>query len=121
MRRTPHSPVDFPLVSNVGPLLFLVAIALVMYLLLIRPQSRRNRELATMQSSLSVGDEVMLTSGVYGTIRGLDDEAGTVHVEIATGVEIRVARAAIGQVVPAEGASTTQDQKDSDADVAEES
>ncbi len=50
-----------------------------------------------MQSTLEVGDEVILTSGVFGTVRGLDD--GVAQVEIADGVTIRVARGAVGQVV----------------------
>jgi preprotein translocase subunit YajC len=84
-------------VQDVTPLLFLVGIALLFWLLLVRPQSRRQRELAHMQSTLEVGDEVMLTSGVYGTVRDLDD--AVVHVEIASGVTIKVARGAVGQVV----------------------
>ena len=50
-----------------------------------------------MQSTLEVGDEVVLTSGVYGTVRTLDDTVA--QVEIADGVTIRVARGAVGQVV----------------------
>ena len=87
--------------QEVTPLLFLVGIALLFWLLLVRPQSRRQRELAHMQSALEVGDEVMLTSGVYGTVRDLDDTV--VHVEIASGVTIKVVRGAIGQVVREDG------------------
>jgi preprotein translocase subunit YajC len=79
-------------------LLPLIAIALVFWLLIIRPQSRRQRELRAMQSSLSVGDEVVLTSGIHGVVRGVDSDV--VQVEVATGVTIRVARAAIGIVLP---------------------
>ena len=43
-------------------LLPLVAIALLFWLLIIRPQSRRQKEIARMQGALAVGDEVMLTS-----------------------------------------------------------
>lgn len=81
-------------------LLPLVGIALLFWLLVIRPASRRTRELSRMQSALSVGDEVMLTSGVYGTLRELHDDR--VAVEIAAGVVIHVARGAVGTVVPAE-------------------
>jgi len=54
-----------------------------------------------MQSSLEVGERVMLTSGIHGTLREVGAE--TVTVEIAEGVRITVARAAIGQVVQARG------------------
>lgn len=79
-------------------LLPLIAIALVFWLLIIRPQSRRQRELRDMQASLSVGDEVVLTSGIHGVVRGVDDAVA--QVEIASGVTIRVALAAIGMVIP---------------------
>ena len=75
----------------------LIGIALVFWLLVIRPQSRRQRELRHMQATLEVGERVMLTSGVYGTLREVGDQ--TVAVEIADGVTITVARAAVGQVV----------------------
>lgn len=51
-----------------------------------------------MQASLSLGDEVVLTSGIHGVVRSVDDEV--VQVEVASGVTIRVARAAIGIVIP---------------------
>ncbi|MFA6299360.1 MAG: preprotein translocase subunit YajC [Nocardioides sp.] len=78
-------------------LLPLVGIALLFWLLVIRPASRRQRELTRMQSALSVGDEVMLTSGVFGTLVELAEDR--VGVEIAPGVVIHVARGAVGTVV----------------------
>jgi preprotein translocase subunit YajC len=84
-------------VSDFLPVATLVGFALLLWLLLIRPQARRARELAHMQSTLEVGDEVMLTSGIHGTVRGLDEDVA--QVEIADGVTIRIARGAVGQVV----------------------
>lgn len=78
-------------------LLPLVAIALLFWLLLVRPASRRQKELSRMQASLKVGDEVMLTSGIFGTLRETD--ADHVRVEIAEGVAVKVARGAVGTVV----------------------
>ena len=76
----------------------LIAIALLFWLLVIRPQGRRQRELRDLQSSLSVGDEVMLTSGIVGHVRSLDEEHAM--VEVAPGTTIKVVRGAIGTVVP---------------------
>ncbi|MBZ5741177.1 preprotein translocase subunit YajC [Nocardioides mangrovi] len=101
-------------------LLPLVGIVLLFWLFIIRPASRRQKEMRTMQSSVSVGDEIVLTSGVYGTVRELDDEH--VHLEIAPGVTIKVARGAIGTVnhapEPSEPAGT--DESDAVADGPEE-
>jgi len=84
-------------VSELASLLPLVAIALLFWVLLIRPQQRRSRAMRQMQSSLSVGDEVILTSGILGTVRAVVDDH--VEVEVATGVTLRVVRGAIGSVV----------------------
>jgi len=72
----------------------LIGIALLFWLLLIRPQAKRQRELRGMQDSLTVGNQVILTSGIYGTVREVVDD--DLRVEIADGVVIRVARGAIG-------------------------
>lgn len=77
-------------------LLPLVGIALLFWLFIIRPASRRQRELGRMQSSLTVGDEIVLTSGVYGTVGELHD--GHLLVEVAPGVSIKVARGAVGTI-----------------------
>ena len=78
----------------------LIGIALLFWLFLIRPQSRRQKELRNMQSSLSQGDEVMLTSGVFGTVEAIEDDH--LRVEIADGVVIKVVRGAIGNKVARE-------------------
>ena len=79
-------------------LLPLVAIALLFWLLIIRPASRRQKDQVRMQSSINLGDEVMLTSGIFGTVTELTDDR--LMVDIAPGVTIRIARGAIGTVVP---------------------
>ena len=81
-------------------LLPLVGIALLFWLFIIRPASRRQKELRSMQSSLDVGDEVVLTSGVYGTVTAVEDDH--LLLQIAEGVDIKVARGAVGNVVPAD-------------------
>ena len=85
-------------------LLPLVAIALLFWLLIIRPASRRQKDQARMQNSLNLGDRVMLTSGIFGTVTALEDER--LNVEVAPGVTLEVARGAIGSVVPDEEPGT---------------
>ena len=83
--------------DNLLQLLPLVAIGLLFWLVLIRPTQRRQRALGQLQRAVDVGDEVMLTSGIYGTVRALDDDA--ISLEVADGVILRVVRAAVGSVV----------------------
>jgi preprotein translocase subunit YajC len=79
------------------PLLVLLLFFVVMYVLMIRPQQRRAREHQALVAAVQVGDEIMTTAGIFGTVTALDDAA--VSLEVSPGVVIRVARAAIGQRV----------------------
>jgi len=72
----------------------LLLIPFAMYFFMIRPQRRRVREQQELQRSIAVGDEVITTSGVYGTITGEDGDT-RFWLEIDDDVQIRIARAAI--------------------------
>ena len=81
------------------PILLLIVL---MYFLLIRPQQKRMREQQSMLSAVEEGDEVLTTAGIYGFITAM--EGDVVWVEIAEGVEVRVAKGAIARrVAPAPG------------------
>ena len=82
--------------AELASFLPLIAIVALFWLLVIRPASRRQKNLSRMQSSLEPGNRVMLSSGIFGTIRRIVEDR--VHVEIAPGVEIEVVRGAIGSV-----------------------
>lgn len=81
-------------------LLVIVALFVVFWLLLIRPQRRRQRVQEDMLSRLRVGDEIVTAGGLYGDITAI--EGDEVYVEIADGVEVRVARRAVAGVLPDE-------------------
>ncbi|MGH3348279.1 MAG: preprotein translocase subunit YajC [Nocardioides sp.] len=78
-------------------LLPIVGIALLFWLLIIRPQSKRQKAVREMQSALQAGQEVMLTSGVFGTIEQIADDH--LRLRVADGVSIKVAKGAVGNVV----------------------
>lgn len=74
----------------------LVVVVLVLgllWVLYILPQQRRERAHEQLVASLEVGDDVILTAGIYGRIVGLGPE--DVQVEVAPGVELKVARRAV--------------------------
>lgn len=75
-------------------------IIVVFWFFLIRPQTKRQREAQQMQAALTPDSNVMLTSGMFGTVREIADDY--VLVEIADNVAIKVVRAAIGRVIPDE-------------------
>ena len=80
------------------PSFVLFALVLVaFFLLIVRPQRARARATALMQARLAPGAEIMTTSGLHGTVRELLDD--TVLLEIAPGVTVRFAKAAVGRIV----------------------
>ena len=76
-------------------IIFLPLMFLALWAIVILPQQRRMRAHRALVSVLDVGDEVMTTSGILGTIVELDDEV--LHLEVAPGVTLRIVRAAIAR------------------------
>lgn len=89
---------------SVGPLLFTSLVFVGFYVLAIRPQQRRFRALQQVQASLTPGRRVMTTAGLYGTVTSVDDD--TVGLEVAPGVEVRHARAAVARTIDDDAATT---------------
>ena len=83
--------------NGFGFLILIVAFAF-LWLVLVRPQKRRQVEQQRMISDLRIGDEVLTAGGIYGTIARLDESE--VSVEIAPELRVRVARRAIAGVTP---------------------
>jgi preprotein translocase subunit YajC len=76
----------------------MVAIFVVFYFLLIRPQQKKAKEAKAMLDALQKGDEVVTAGGVLGKISKLGEQYVT--VEIAANTEITVQRGAISQLLP---------------------
>lgn len=68
-----------------------------MYFMIIRPQSKRNKELKLLQDSLKEGDKIVTFAGIYGDI--VEVGTVTVKVRIAPKVEIEIDRNAIRSLV----------------------
>lgn len=79
-------------------LIFPIALIAIFYFLLIRPQQKRAKEHRKLVESLSKGDEILTSGGVVGRIIEVDDSFAT--VEVAKGVELKVQKQAVAQVMP---------------------
>ena len=97
-------------------LILLLAMFVLLWVLLIRPQ--RNRQLKQQQllSSVEAGDEILTVGGLYGIVRDIDEEDDLI-VEIAEGIQVRIARRAVGGVVKPdeEGDEEVEDVLEEDA------
>ncbi|HET9022653.1 MAG TPA: preprotein translocase subunit YajC [Ornithinibacter sp.] len=79
--------------SGLGYLLILL-LPFLMLVFIIVSQRRRSQQVRALQESLKVGDEVLTTSGLYGTIVALDDTVAT--LDVGAGTTLRYDRRAIG-------------------------
>lgn len=90
---SPPAPNGGPAGILGSPIFFLVAMLLLMWALLIRPQQRRDRELKAMLSQIEKGDAVVTTGGLHGKVTGVTDDVLT--VEIAPNVRVKLSRSAV--------------------------
>ncbi len=82
--------------NDLAALLPLVAILALFWFMVIRPQQRRQKQVVALQESIQVGQRVMMSSGIYGTVASITDDRA--RLEVAPGTVIEIARAAIAKV-----------------------
>jgi len=95
-----------------GYLIVIVALFVLLWLLVLRPQRARQAEQLRMQDTLHVGDEIITAGGIRGRVRRLDEEV--LEVEIAPDVVVRLDRRAVAAVVrdePEELEAVAQDER----------
>ncbi len=83
--------------EGIASLFPLILIFVVFYFLVIRRGQRQQQQVRDVQRSITVGQQVMTTAGLYATVSALEDD--TVVLEIAPGVNVRYARAAVARVI----------------------
>ena len=95
-----------------GYLIVIVALFVLLWLLVLRPQRARQAEQLRMQDTLHVGDEIITAGGIRGHVRRLDEEV--LEIEIAPDVVVRLDRRAVAAVVrdePEELEAVAQDER----------
>lgn len=97
--------------SGMGMVLFpLLAMGLIFYFLVIRPQGRDKKRRAEMLSQVKRNDRVVTIGGILGTVTAVKDDEITLKVDESTNTKITFSRAAIQRVNSAEaGAGSLAD------------
>ena len=83
-----------------GIFLPMIALFVIMYALIIRPQQRQQKEHRQMVAAVERGDQVVTSGGLHGKVTGISDDVLT--VEIAERVRVKVNRSAISNRTPIE-------------------
>jgi preprotein translocase subunit YajC len=100
-------------------LIIMVLMLGVMYVLMIRPQRQRQAQQQSMIDGATVGDDVLTTGGIYGTISEV--EGDDIVVEIASGVAVHMTRRGIAAVLPPEDEEDEEVEELEDAEEQDES
>ncbi|MBO7371966.1 MAG: preprotein translocase subunit YajC [Bacteroidales bacterium] len=79
--------------SSMGFLLMIVLIFVVMWLFMIRPQQKKQKEIEKFRQGLKKGDKVVTIGGIYGTVVEVKDN--TLFLEIDQNVKIKVDKASV--------------------------
>jgi len=77
-------------------ILLLLAMVAIFFFIVFLPGQQRKKRFQKVQSGLASGKRVMLSSGIHGTLTGVDEQ--TVELEITPGTVITVARQAVAQI-----------------------
>jgi preprotein translocase subunit YajC len=88
--------------SSALPLLLTIAVFALIYFMVIRPQSRRRKQMQDMQTGVAPGSPVMTLGGLYGTVVDVEDDA--IVIEVSPGVTNRYSKQAIAKVLSDEDA-----------------
>ena len=78
-------------------IIYVVAFIAIFYFMAIRPQQRQRKAHQALLSSLKKGDHVVTASGIYGTVKRVEESM--VVVEIAKGVSIKITRNAVANII----------------------
>jgi preprotein translocase subunit YajC len=89
-------------IMSILPLM--VGMFAIMYFIVIRPQQKQKRERDAMLGAIKKGDRVVTTSGIHGTVAGLDEH--TVVLRVGDQVKLTFDRASVGRIIPADKESS---------------
>ena len=78
--------------GGTGMLIMMVAMLAIMWLFMIRPQQKKQKEIRNFQDALQEGSKVIINGGIYGVVKRIDLTTNKVDVEIARGVTVQVDR-----------------------------
>ncbi|MGC8595278.1 MAG: preprotein translocase subunit YajC [Candidatus Kryptoniota bacterium] len=81
----------------ISTIVMFALIIFIFYFMIIRPQSKRQKERQKMLDALKKGDKVVTSGGLHGRVVGLEDK--TVLVEIAENVKVKVEKSAVAAVI----------------------
>ena len=92
--------------SGIAAFLPFILIMFIIYFLMIRPQTKRQKEKETMRTNLKKGDKIITMGGIYGTIQGFKEKNRLAVIKVDNNTNLIINKTAIVGL-----AKTVQDQE----------
>lgn len=81
--------------SNMSFIIMMVLIFVVMWFFMIRPQQKKQKELAKFRNELKRGDKIVTIGGIYGEVDEVDADKPTILIKVAPDVKLKVDKSAV--------------------------
>lgn len=88
--------------SGWSTMLLMIAMIVVFYFFMIRPQSKKQKEIKRQREAMKTGDKVVTAGGIHGKINKIDDD--TIMIEVSNGVTLKVDKNSVFPYMPAPAA-----------------
>lgn len=79
--------------GGLSGIIMIVAMIVIFYFFMIRPQSKKQKEIKKAREAMQNGDRVVTAGGIHGKIKDISEN--TLNIEIAPGVSIKVDKASV--------------------------
>ncbi len=97
--------------QRIANLIFPIALILMMYFLMIRPQRKREKEIQEMRQSLANGDEILTVGGIYGKIVKVKEDIVTIEVG-SDKTRMDISKWAVGSIIKSKNNKQEKEKKD---------
>ena len=85
--------------GGMGMIIMLVVLFAIMYFFMIRPQQKKQKELQKMRDALKVGDRVVTSGGLHGTVSSINEEQRLVVINADKGVNLTFSKDAVTPII----------------------
>jgi preprotein translocase subunit YajC len=86
--------------GGLGMMWPMLAIFVVMYFMLIRPQQKKQKQLEKKRNELKKGDRIVTNGGICGKVSHIKEAGAVVVVDVGSGVKLEIVKSAVAQVIP---------------------
>jgi len=85
--------------NTIGFFLPIIMIFVIMYLLIFRPQMKKQKQQKLMIDAIKKGDKIVTVGGILGTVAGVKEKEGTLIVKISDTAKVELVRSSVAKII----------------------